>query len=311
MDFAGMLAHERRKRAQELEKQKQVELAKEAMPASPPLTTTTAPPELICLQEAPATVWYCDAFLDAEESAHLEKAIRTQHQPSEWLVLTKRRLLNLGGTPHPDGMLAESLPQWMQSVLDRLAKVEVFSEGAPNQCLLNEYEAGQGIDPHLDGPLYHPRAAILSLGTSALLRFVHPQAGWGEKAEEVGAPAGDGGGEASASSRGTSGSGWPSRTVASVLMRPGSLVVFSDHAYEHLKHGVSDEPCEEVGEHTANRALVGASIGEQVQRGSRLSLTMRGVRKVAVEAGEFLQPEQQREVARRRTWWAQAISEKR
>jgi alkylated DNA repair dioxygenase AlkB len=39
------------------------------------------------------------------------------------------------------------------------------------QVLLNSYDAGRGIDRHNDGPLFHPVAAIISLGSSAVLRF--------------------------------------------------------------------------------------------------------------------------------------------
>lgn len=308
MDFAGMMQHERKKRAEEKKREKEREAAQAlasqgaeegapspaadgCLPLPSPLAPTAVPaPELACLAGAPGTVWYCDQFLSAAEAADLERAIRSQHRPGEWHALTKRRLLNLGGVPHPDGMLAEQLPDWMQLVLDRLAQAEVFPTGTPNQCLLNEYEAGQGIDPHMDGPLYHPRAAILSLVTPALLRFVEPQT---VASHEEGQH-----------------NTWTSRTTSSVLMRPGSLVVFADEAYERLLHGVSGDVREEVAEHTANRALVGAALGDDITRGNRLSLTIRSVHTVAVQAGEFLQPEQQREAARRRAWWTKAISEK-
>jgi len=95
-----------------------------------------------------------------------------------------------------------------------------------------------------------------------------------------------------------------------VLLRPGSLVVFAENAYCTLMHGVADADQEVVGDSTINKDLIGAHAGDIVTRGNRLSLTLRRVRDVAVEPGEFLQPTQQEEASRRRSWWARAISEK-
>lgn len=33
-----------------------------------------------------------------------------------WVRLTKRRLKTFGGVPHPDGMIEERLPDWIQQV---------------------------------------------------------------------------------------------------------------------------------------------------------------------------------------------------
>lgn len=285
-----MIAHERRKKEEQRRK------AAMQDPQDIPPIVKYATPELVQLSDGPSAMWYCDAFLSEAEATSIEEAIRTGHTPAEWISLTKRRLLNLGGVPHPDGMLGELLPQWLQPVLDRLTSTGAFPNGLPNQCLLNEYGIGQGIDPHCDGPLFESRAAVLSLCSPALLRFV--------EASRQHAP------EEAESERG-SGRPWHSRTLASVFMRPGSLVVFADEAYERLMHGVADVAEEVVQQHTLNQALAGVSEGKKVARGNRLSLTLRTVREVAVPAGEFLQPSQQAEAARRRAWWARAISEKK
>ena len=41
----------------------------------------------------------------------------------------------------------------------------------PNHALVNCYRSEEGILPHEDGPIYHPAAAIVSLGSWAVLRF--------------------------------------------------------------------------------------------------------------------------------------------
>jgi alkylated DNA repair protein alkB family protein 6 len=39
-----------------------------------------------------------------------------------------------------------------------------FGNVKPNHVLLNEYLPGQGISPHLDGDLFYPTIATVSLG---------------------------------------------------------------------------------------------------------------------------------------------------
>lgn len=192
--------------------------------------------------------------------------------------------------PHPDGMIAEELPTWLRApVLDRLEALGIFPQGiVPNQILLNEYEPGMGIDPHADGPLYVPCVAIISLGSAAILHFLKPSS--------------------------QNGAGiWQTPPVANVHLSPGSILVFSNDAYEKLLHGIPDASDDAVTELTLNRALIGSKgidVGTVVSRGHRLSLTIRAVRKVSVQPNEFLQQEQREEAQRRRDWWARAVSEK-
>ena len=44
-----------------------------------------------------------------------------------------------------------------------------FGTVKPNHILLNEYLPGQGISPHLDGDLFYPTIATVSLGNSILI----------------------------------------------------------------------------------------------------------------------------------------------
>ena len=64
------------------------------------------------------------------------------------------------------------LPPYMPLLSSRLLSDGIFeSTFAPNHVLLNQYEPGQGIMAHSDGPLYHPVVAILSLGSASIMRF--------------------------------------------------------------------------------------------------------------------------------------------
>ncbi len=66
------------------------------------------------------------------------------------------------------------LPGW----LDRIAKQLTYDgliEEEPDQVIVNEYEPGQGIAPHIDcEPCFGHRIFSLSLGGQAIMEFTHP-----------------------------------------------------------------------------------------------------------------------------------------
>ena len=97
-----------------------------------------------------------------------------------------------------------------------------FPDGRlPDQALVNEYVEGSGIAAHADGPLYEPCAVIVSLESSARLDFF------------------------------TDGD----ERVASVLLRPRSVVAFADAAYLSLKHGIAAARADTVDGPTPARSL--------------------------------------------------------
>ena len=107
----------------------------------------------------------------AEEEDLLLKAIDAS-PAKRWTPLLGRKLQSLGGLPRSGGMRPDPLPPMATSIIDALVAAGVFdSSSLPNHVLLNEYAVGQGIAPHWDGPLYHPRVAILSLGSHCTFHF--------------------------------------------------------------------------------------------------------------------------------------------
>ena len=198
------------------------------------------------------------------------------------------------------GMIAEALPEFLRPVLDRLRRVSIprlgptgtgnhgsdsrrqlFGGADPNQCLLNRYEGAHGIGAHMDGPLYEPSVAILSLLSSAVIHFTPTTA---------------------ATSRGFS-----------ILLTAGSLLVFEEACYTAAVHHIDDcapgEP-ETVPASCVNTHLTGVPCGAVVDRGRRLSLTLRTAAPVAVDVGAFWSEEMKMEMTRRRAWWATAVSER-
>ena len=126
---------------------------------------------------APNTAYYVPDFItEAEEAALLAAVARTP--APRWTQLANRRLQNWGGVPHPRGMIAETMPAWLQGYVDRVNQLGVFQDPVnndmnvkANHVLLNEYLPGQGIMPHLDGPMFHPTISTISLGSHTVLNF--------------------------------------------------------------------------------------------------------------------------------------------
>lgn len=63
------------------------------------------------------------------------------------------------------------LPNWLQQEIGRFSGSGLFDE-TPDQVIVNEYEPGQGIAPHIDCvPCFGPIIATLSLGGRVEMRF--------------------------------------------------------------------------------------------------------------------------------------------
>ena len=79
----------------------------------------------------------------------------------------------------------------------------------PNHFLINDYPVGVGIMSHFDGPAYHPKVAVYSMGT-AIIRFTK------------------------------------SKEEHRLLLEDKSLHVFEDEAYSEYMHGVADHGIDSV-----------------------------------------------------------------
>ena len=106
---------------------------------------------------------YAADFLSDTEASAL---LRECEALDGWRSLSQRRMLSVGGTPHPDGAWAEPLPACLEGLASRVAPY--LGGVRADQALLNDYDVGGGIDPHMDGPLYEPHAVILSLAPARL-----------------------------------------------------------------------------------------------------------------------------------------------
>ncbi len=69
------------------------------------------------------------------------------------------------------------LPSWLAGEAERLAQEGSF-EAPPTQAIVNEYEPGQGIAPHIDcEPCFGETIASLSLGGRIVMDFRHIRTG--------------------------------------------------------------------------------------------------------------------------------------
>lgn len=136
--------------------------------------------------------------------------------------------------------------------------------------------------PHEDGPLYHPAVAILSLGSTAVLRF------WGKRSmceeESEDEPTGRQPGHSAQPGVSEQPQQPPSRVdqgpalLASVVCQPRSLLVFRDAAYTDCLHGIDFTAEEAVDGSVVNAEQCGLRPGDTVARsGARTSLTVRRV----------------------------------
>lgn len=66
----------------------------------------------------------------------------------------------------------------------------------------------------------------------------------------------------------------------SVLLEPRSLFLLTGDLYKNYLHGIAERTRDIVSERVANLDACNASIGDTLQRATRISLTIRNVPKI-------------------------------
>ncbi|XP_047990509.1 alpha-ketoglutarate-dependent dioxygenase alkB homolog 6 [Leguminivora glycinivorella] len=203
---------------------------------------------------APTTAYYISEFISEDEEKSILSNIYASPKP-KWTQLSNRRLQNWGGIPHSKGMIAETIPTWLDSCLQTIHNLNLMGGHRPNHVLVNEYLPGQGIMPHLDGSLFYPTITTISVGSHTVLKFLEPS----EDAEMA------------------------QRPVFSFLLEPRSLLVLQDKLFSHYLHCI-----EEVYEETLDDSVINLQQcsdryvnGSTIKRETRISLTIRHVPKTS------------------------------
>lgn len=203
------------------------------------------------LQEEP-TAYYVSEFISDNEEKVILSNIYGVPKP-KWTQLSNRRLQNWGGIPHNKGMIAESIPPWLDKYLERIHNLNLMDGKRPNHILINEYLPGQGIMPHLDGDLFHSTITTISVGSHIILNFFKPTTDNDKTIEPV----------------------------FSFLLEPRSLLVLQDKLFSYYLHGI-----EEIYEDILDASVVNLHMcsnkyvkESKIKRETRVSLTIRHVPK--------------------------------
>ncbi|KAG9478233.1 hypothetical protein GDO78_013303 [Eleutherodactylus coqui] len=159
-------------------------------------------------------------------------------------------------------MVPEKLPSWLQTYTNKISSLELFGGNCANHVLVNEYNPGEGIMPHEDGPLYYPTVTTISLGSHTLLDFYLPlNRQLSDEEDQV--PRTE-----------------EQRHVLSLLLEPRSLFILREDLYKNYLHGIRPL-CQDTLDHkVANLEQCTARVEETLPRRTRVSLTIRLVPKV-------------------------------
>jgi len=166
---------------------------------------------------------------------------------AEWLTDLRRRVQHYGyrydyTVRHiVDDMRIGDLPQWVMSLAKRLGD-EFFGE-LPQQMIVNEYQPGQGIAPHVDcEPCFGDVVASVSIGSTCVMDLARRDAGQENRVADS-----DSGGER-----------------IQLFLEPRSAVVLSGDSRYRWTHGIAPRKKDVIG-------------GATHPRGRRVSLTFRTV----------------------------------
>ncbi|KAH8692858.1 hypothetical protein BGW36DRAFT_303040 [Talaromyces proteolyticus] len=213
------------------------------------------------------SAYYIPDFITEDEESKLLQKINSV-PPPRWTQLSHRRLQTWPSTlSKSNTLLSAPLPAWLQDPIihPRLEALGCFADSphqGPNHVLINEYQPGQGIMPHEDGPAYYPLVVTVSIGAPIVLD-IYEKSGGGEE------------------------SGCLDRTPRfRVLQEPRSLLITTAGLYTQYLHGIEERlRDEELGrEGICNWELLGNAKVYSAgfyDRKTRISLTYRDVLKVA------------------------------
>lgn len=149
---------------------------------------------------------YLPEYISPQQEAELIRTIDAQ----PWITELKRRVQHYGyrydykaRNVAPESRLG-LLPEWLTAYANRLCTGDFFPQ-PPDQVIVNEYQPGQGIAPHIDCvPCFADTIASLSLGSTCVMEFTHVE----------------------------------TRQKIPILLEPRSLVVLSSDARYRWQHAI-------------------------------------------------------------------------
>ena len=106
----------------------------------------------------------CDSLLGSIDARPWMNDLKRRVQHYGWRYDYSARFVT-------ENMRAEPLPYGIKDVAERLLSRGWFTQ-TPDQVIVNEYEPGQGIAPHVDRDCFGPAVATLSLGDCWPMQFI-------------------------------------------------------------------------------------------------------------------------------------------
>lgn len=166
----------------------------------------------------PSSFYISNAFDEVCEE-QLLSAIEWSGNCGDWITLSTRRLQLHGKIPESK----KPMPAWLTTLLNSNLSNLYPPDFIPNNVLINQYEADQGIMHHTDGPAFKNFVIILSLESDCIMTF-KPKL----LPSEIGLK--------------------PDTEVMAVYLHRRSVFIFSEDLYSHYMHGICDAEEVEIGQ---------------------------------------------------------------
>ena len=137
--------------------------------------------ERIC--DNPANISYSPATFSQKSQQELQYWLQAlssgESGLGQWKTMNfgKRRVCMFGEIAKDGYSVPASLPAPLSELAQELVAKSIFPPSTlPNHVLLNEYQPGQGIMPHTDGPMYEERTATaISIKTESFTHSHQPE----------------------------------------------------------------------------------------------------------------------------------------
>ena len=182
--------------------------------------------QLPLFQESDPSIISGLSYVSDYISTALEKVLIEQIDAQPWITELKRRVQHYGykydykARGITQDFRIGAIPDWLAGLCADLRTQGYFAQ-TPDQVIINEYQPGQGISPHIDCvPCFGETIASLSLGSPCVMDFMHPQSG----------------------------------AKSSMLLEPRSLLVLSDDARYAWQHGIAARKSDRYDGHLISRA---------------------------------------------------------
>ncbi|ESL08165.1 alkylated DNA repair protein alkB like protein 6 [Trypanosoma rangeli SC58] len=163
-----------------------------------------------------------------------------------------------------------NMPPWVAACNDMLLHDGIFTPSTfPNSVRVHEYQVGEGIGAHCDGPIYFPLVSVLSINSPCVMFFYARREPYMQPMEHY-----------NDTFRFDTGIA-VEKPVQCVVMEPRSLLLFRGDAYYYHPHGTSDREVDDLSPEVAgkvvNRHLLKDPSITEVRKSYRVSITTRNL----------------------------------